>query len=139
MVHDHAIYIKISNPNGKLQIQCAKGRETDEECQQTLFQTEIWSVVDIAAYKLIFAPVLKCTLHKTNNISYLYGYKNLDERLTLGPGDKIIPQIKIWTLVGWRTKENGLNWKSNRYHFSDAALELLTDSMLFQSFVHAIN
>lgn len=139
MVQHHAIYIKIVNTNGKLQIKCAKGRETGEECHQTLFQTEIWSVVDVTAYKLLFAPVLKCTLHKRKNISYLYGYKNPDERLTLGPGDIILPQLKIWTLVGWKTQAYGLNWKSNRYHFTDAALEALTDSMLLQSFVHAMN
>ena len=139
LLQDHAIYIKIYNPYGRLQIKCAKGRETGEECQQRLFQTQLWTVVDVLCYKLVFAPVLECTLHKRKNISYLYGYKNEDERLTLGPGDIIEPPFKLWTLVPWKTTQKGLNWRSNRYHFSDGALEFMTDCLFSQSFVHAIN
>ena len=90
--------ICVRNRRGRIQAKCPFGRKYGGQCFQQLHETHIWTIIDRLNYKFVYVPVLKCTLHRTHNISYIYGHRNELQRFRLGPFDELTPDFRFYTM-----------------------------------------
>ena len=77
-----SINVSIFNQSGKLNIKCAYGKYSSEECDCQCIGYQAIPVGDTDKFYIIRSPWTKCTKHGLS--SKLYGYKDLNEKLYLG-------------------------------------------------------
>lgn len=90
--------------------------------------------------QILYVPVLRCCHHPEPNISYIYGWKNEDDKFIPGHGDKFHNAVEIWTLVKFgddkdTKRDTAKSWLKQRYHVSDSFLEAFTDHFMILSLV----
>ena len=132
---ENSIKVYVQNSEySSIQGQCYEGRFTNTVCHQRHLCFEEWAIIEVLGYKRVLSQVLCCGYHKQNNISKIYGWKSDKEKYVKGLGDVVVNYYPMWTMIPFGTPpKSARNWWKSRYHFSDLALEKLTDYIILHS------
>ena len=85
---------------------------------------------DIDRFVILHSPILECICHK--RICYIYGWKNEEERLFLGPKDKLLNAIRWYTLISYQDNNNAESVRyafGRRYHITEKLLHVLINTV----------